>query len=127
MKTFLSPVLLALGLSACAFGARTPQELRAEGPSREEVFPMGYQALSLCLEDNGRPILIDMLRSSVASVYSDLGLIEINTGYSLLELRRLDDKRTLVRSYDGGIHSEPHKEWFGVLRSCASGKLSAAK
>lgn len=126
MRKQAATLLLVLALPACAFGTRTPQELRAAGASHEEVFPMAYQKLAYCLEDHGKPIVIDMQRSSVASVYGDLGVVEINTGYSLFELRRLDDNRTLARSFDGTVHSEAHKAWFGVLKSCATGKFPAA-
>lgn len=65
-----------------------------------------------------------MQRCSMASVYGGLDVVEINTGYSLFELRRLDQNRTLARSFDGSVHHSAHQEWFKVLKSCASGTLT---
>lgn len=123
MRKVIVAVAASAALSGCMYHVKSVEELRKAGPSTQQVFAMDYQKLAYCVDSYGPPIIMDMQRSSSTTIYDRLRVAEIVTGYSLLELKGLDDGRTLARSYDGEVHRDTHRDWFKVMAACAKGEL----
>lgn len=114
---------LAIGLSGCMYAPKTKNDLRERGIDRQEDYPGNYQSLAACWESHAEPALIDFKKASAVTVFSDLGVAEVNTGFSLFEFRQKAESTTTVTSYDGGIHKRHHTDWFKVVAACSSGSL----
>lgn len=123
MRKVIFAVVASAALSGCMYHVKSVGELRNSGPSNQQIFSMDYQKLAYCVDVYGTPIIMDMQRSSSTTIYDRLRVAEIVTGYSLLELKGLDDGRTLARSYDGEVHRDTHRDWFKVMAACAKGEL----
>ena len=114
---------LAIGLSGCMYAPKTKNDLRERGIDRQEDYPGNYQSLAACWESHAEPTLIGAKKTSILTVFNDLNVAEVTTGFSLFEFRQRDENTTTVTSYDGEAHRGYHADWFKVVAACSSGSL----
>ena len=116
--------ILSLGLvlflmAGCLYTPKTLSDLRSKKPDTVKVYDLNYQTLAECWQNNAKPTYLDWKRSSFLNIYNEKSYAVITTGFSLMEIKSLNESRSEVISYHGGIHKNNHEDWFKVFDACA--------
>lgn len=127
MKTICLSLVLSLVcfiVSGCTVPTMTKTEIRAKQAGTPFVKNANYLVLARYWDDHAEKQMIDFKGASFLTVREEEGRAEITIGngpyYGMIELKKIDDRSTLVTTYAWGGMAERIFEWEAMLRQFSS-------